>query len=119
MTNTQTNRQKFETTYSYVTLIKKHKLDEQGIWEIRGEDPNCDFGGSHHQPYLNTVEGALTDVIDHAVGLVGFWGWGAGGDIVKRSPTLRIPPNMNKKREETRKEIATLEQKIAQLKNIL
>lgn len=52
-----------------------------GIWRICGEDPNCDFGGCHSDPYLETVEGRLHDVIDYAVELPNFWGWGAGGTV--------------------------------------
>lgn len=54
---------------------------ELGVFE--GEDPNCDFGGSHYQPELGTVEGRLEDVIRYAVKLPNFYTWGAGGDIEK------------------------------------
>lgn len=63
--------------------MRKHKLEEYGIWKILGEDPNCDFGGSHHNPYLGIVEGILDDVIKYAESLPNFWQWGAGGIIEK------------------------------------
>lgn len=69
-------------------LLKKHKLDEVGTWEVRGEDSNCDIGGSHHQPLLGYFEGKLEDVIKHAVHLSGFWQWGGGGDIIKLEKQL-------------------------------
>lgn len=69
--------------YSGVELLKKHSLDEYGIWKINGEDPNCDFGGSHHSPHIATLEGTLRDVIHQAVVMPQFWQWGAGGDITK------------------------------------
>lgn len=75
------NLENFRNTYSYKELVKKHSLDEVGVWEIRGEDPNCDFGGSHYQPCLATVTGRLEEVIENAVELSSFWTWGAGGDI--------------------------------------
>lgn len=64
-------------------LLQKHALNEFGTWRIRGEDPNCDFGGAHYQPELGTVEGKLDDVIKYAVKLSGFYTWGSGGDITK------------------------------------
>lgn len=71
------------TYYSGQKLLKAHSLNETGTWRIRGEDPNCDFGGSHYQPELGTVEGRLEDVIRYAVKLPDFYTWGAGGDIEK------------------------------------
>ncbi len=76
-------REKFLDTYNGAELLKKHDLTEYGLWEVKGEDPNCDFGGSHHEPFLGHYEGALADVIDIAVQLQGFWQWGAGGKINK------------------------------------
>lgn len=73
----------FLQRYGGQRLLKKHTLDEVGLWEVRGEDPNCDMGGHHHQPLLGYFEGKLEDVIKHAVHLSGFWQWGAGGDITK------------------------------------
>lgn len=69
--------------YSGQDLLKNHTLDEEGLWEVVGEDPNCDFGGSHHQPHIGFVEGKLENVIKWAVHQNGFWQWGAGGNIKK------------------------------------
>jgi len=78
------NYDQFTTvTYSGKELLKKHSLDETGVWKVLGEDPNCDMGGSHHQPFLGIFEGKLEDVIRHAVQLKRFWQWGAGGSIQK------------------------------------
>lgn len=41
------------------------------IWQILGEDPNCDFGGSHIQPTLGYVEGEYEDVLVYAQTLKG------------------------------------------------
>ena len=71
------------TSYSGKKLLAKHSLNEVGTWRIRGEDPNCDFGGAHYQPELGTVEGRLEDVIRYAVKLPDFYTWGNGGDILK------------------------------------
>ena len=71
----------FLKTYSGERLLKEHSLDKWGNWKIEGEDPNCDFGGFHHSPHLEYVYGPLRQVIKYAVGLEGFWQWGAGGKI--------------------------------------
>lgn len=77
------SRQKFEGTHSYKDLLKDYALSENGTWEIYGEDPNCDMGGSHVEPKLETVEGKLDDVVNYGVKLKGFWQWGAGGRFKK------------------------------------
>lgn len=77
---------KFSETYGYGRLISNHSLTEEGVWDIYGEDPNCDMGGSHSQPYLGRVSGRLQDVIEFAEQLSGFWQWGAGGEIRKYNP---------------------------------
>lgn len=82
---TQQRREKFLNSYSGRELTSKHSLYETGIWKIFGEDPNCDLTGHHHMPDLGTVEGRLTDVINEAVAMSGFWQWGAGGRIEKVS----------------------------------
>lgn len=71
-------------------LLKKHSLDEEGTWEVRGEDPNCDFGGYHHMPSLGFYKGKLEDVIKVAVNLPRFWQWGAGGDIKKKEDDMIV-----------------------------
>ena len=85
-----TNYEKFKSTYSYKQLMKNHSLSEHGIWEILGDHPNCDMGGSHHQPSLEIVEGTLEKAIQYAVELSGFWQWGGGGNLVKRENKIKI-----------------------------
>lgn len=77
----ESNLERFKRTYSYKQLLNQHSLEDRGVWEIRGEDPNADWGGHHHSPYLCTVEGRLKDVIESAVDLNNFWTWGGGGNI--------------------------------------
>ena len=77
-------RERYEATDSYRKLTIKHNIqNEEGVWQIYGEDPNCDLAGYHKEPLLETVEGKLTNVIDYAVALKGFWSWGGGGRIEK------------------------------------
>ena len=79
----EVNFQNFRQSYSGRRLLDCHKLSEYGVWEIRGEDPNCDFGGHHHMPYLDTVECTLEKAIKHAITLDRWFTWGAGGEIKK------------------------------------
>lgn len=64
-------------------LLKDHPANEFGTWRILGEDPNCDLGGAHHEPELETVTGTYQNVVDYAITLRGFFQWGGGGRIVK------------------------------------
>ena len=80
----------FLKNYSGKQLLKVHKLEDVRVWDIYGEDPNCDMGGSHHQPYLATVEGSLIKAIEYAVGLTDFYQWGAGGDLKVAKQTKPI-----------------------------
>jgi len=73
------NYRRYLTTYSGKQLIPQ--LKKVGTWHVKGEDPNCDFGGPHYQPSLGYYEGKLEDVIRMAVELPKFWQWGGGGSI--------------------------------------
>lgn len=90
MSKQETNYDRFTKTYNYTSLLKKYSLEDEGMWQIFGEDPNCDFGGCHSQPNLGFAEGKLADVIEYAVDLPGFWQWGAGGDIKKMSEIKKV-----------------------------
>lgn len=99
MSNKESNYERFTKTYSYRDLIKNHTLEEEGIWQIFGEDPNCDMGGPHIQPSLGFVEGKLSDVIEYAVELPSFWQWGAGGDIKKIDSIKKVDSKTAKRRK--------------------
>jgi hypothetical protein len=71
------------SAYSGKRLLEKYSLDEFGFWKILGEDPNCDLGGSHHQPDLGVVEGTLKEALVYALKNSDFYTWGGGGDITK------------------------------------
>lgn len=81
--STQDKLEVYRSTYAYQELMKNHHLDEEGLWQVRGEDPNCDLGGHHHQPNLGVYAGKLKDILATAVIMPGFWQWGGGGSIVK------------------------------------
>jgi hypothetical protein len=51
-------------------------------WIIKGEDPNCDFGGYHYKPVLDYVECDDENVVKlYAKSLKGWETWGHGGSI--------------------------------------
>jgi hypothetical protein len=68
---------------------KSHQPTEYGVWQVKGEDPNCDYGGHHHQPSLGYFEGTFLDVCEHALTLSNFFTWGAGGDVVKAGSDIK------------------------------
>lgn len=105
----------FLATNSGKRLLDNHSLTEYGVWRIFGEDPNCDFGGSHHQPELGIVEGKLEDVIEHAVELNNFWTWGGGGSIVKQGKVLTVNAGTSAKRRRLQDEKRTLEEQLKKL----
>jgi hypothetical protein len=81
---------KYLRGYSGERLMKSHKLTDNGIWEILGEDPNCDFNGCHSQPHIAYVEGTLEKALLYAVKQPRWYSWGAGGDIKPISEKLII-----------------------------
>ena len=85
------NYLKYLDTYYGKELLKDHSLTKVGIWEIRGEDPNCDLGGSHYQPKLGIVQGKLQDVILFGANLDRFWEWGSGGNFIFIGNEKTIP----------------------------
>ena len=105
--------ERYKNTYSYKQLIQKYKLTDEGLWKVRGEDSNCDFGGSHHMPELGVFEGKLQDIIAYAVTLSGFWQWGAGGDITRVSAPIKIDANSSAKRVAAEQKIKGLEAQLA------
>lgn len=76
-----TNLEKYTKSYEYEKI--RFRLHEEGIWEVLGEDPNCDLGGGHIQPSLGFFQGKLRDVLAKAVDMDKFWQWGSGGRIRK------------------------------------
>lgn len=118
MTN-KTYEQFTKVSYSGRELLKKHTLNEQGLWKIRGEDDNADFGGSHYMPELGIVEGKLKDVINYAVGIPRFWTWGGGGDITKINTPIKITAESNAKRVAAEQKIAELKEQLKHARNEL
>jgi hypothetical protein len=117
---------RYLSTWQGNRLLEKHSLDDEGVWRVRGEDPNPDMGGHHHQPELGIFEGRLGDVIGYAVHLPNFWTWGGGGSIDRHVPkrVMKITALSVREFEEKRERIRALEaeksrieREIASIKN--
>ncbi len=64
-----------------IVHIHKYQPHIYGTWIVKGEDSNCDFSGSQHQPTLGYFEGTYMNVYEKATTLEGWETWGVGGDI--------------------------------------
>jgi hypothetical protein len=114
------NFDKYLTTWAGKHLLETHRLSDTGIWEIRGEDPNCDLAGAHYQPQLGIVEGVLEDVIMHGANLPNFWQWGSGGEFRLIGKTIpKVDANSALRRQELEDEAAELEKKLKEVKRKL
>ena len=108
-------------TYAGRELMKRHSLDDEGTWEVLGEDPNCDFGGHHHQPRLGVYTGKLRDVLEMAVEMGSFWTWGAGGNIVPLSiskvdaSTVKMRLELAERERQLKAELAKVQQALKSL----
>lgn len=122
MSNNKSNYERFANTNSYLSLLNNHRLDEPGLWQVFGEDPNCYYGGCHSRPSLGFVEGNLKDVIMYAVELPNFWQWGAGGDIEKIGNVKIVDGNTANRRKRLNEHRAYLQEEIkvidAELENL-
>lgn len=112
------NVDKFFETYGGKRLLEKHSLNDVGVWLVKGEDPNCDWGGHHHNPSLGYLSGKLSEVVTEAVEMSGFWTWGAGGEITAVNIRL-ADPSSAQRRKELLIHIEELEQKILDAKSKL
>ncbi len=109
---------------SYSGRQLANQLDEYGTWQVYGEDPNPDFGGSHHQPFIGYFEGRLRDIVQYVTEMEPrFWSWGAGGDFKKVDGVKKITPEMAEdvrvkgaERIKKEEEIKELEKKIETLR---
>ena len=102
-------------------LLRDHSANEVGTWRILGEDPNCDLGGSHHEPELETVTGTYSNVVEYALNLGGFSSWGGGGRIVKVSSTTKNIDEIvrNPRIKTLREERSRLENRLLDIKREL
>ena len=67
------------------------------VYAVYGEDPNCDLGGSHSNPYLGDVEGTFEEVLEYAAkNMKRFYSWGGGGYIKPRVNDFNEPIVLDK-----------------------
>ncbi len=93
-------------------------LDKVGIFRVRGEDLNTDFGGSRQRPELGVFRGKFEDVAAYAVELDNFWAWGSGGSI-DEIKIKEITADSSKKRKDLIDEQKLLLEKLAEIKKKL
>ncbi|AGS81048.1 hypothetical protein [Caulobacter phage Cr30] len=74
----------FLNSYCYKGLKQQgYDLQTFGIWEVRGEDSNADFGGCHHEPYLGTVQGTMSQALKWGMKQKKWFSYGSGGSLRK------------------------------------
>jgi len=95
-----------------------YKLDEYGIWEAKGEDPNADFGGLHSCPSLGFYEGTYQEVLNYAQTLKGWTCWGRGGHLNKINVT-KVDKESVEKIMALKARKVTLEQELERIKDEL
>ena len=114
MSSKISNFDRFMKTYSGTHL--KWPLDTDGVWQVFGEDPNCDMGGPHYNPDLGIYEGKLSDVIRAAVELPGFWQWGGGGDFrlvkIKSVSDISRKLELNAELKDLKKRMSEIEKEL-------
>jgi hypothetical protein len=96
---------------------EQYSNNEYGQWIIKGEDPNCDFGGYHHNPILGYAEGKYGDVLEYAKTLKGWNTWGGGGYLERFiTPKFKnIDSYFNTKRITLEKEKESLLKRIKEI----
>lgn len=110
------NLEKYLSGRSYKN--KPIPLDKVGVFRVRGEDSNADFGGSHYQPELGIFGGKFEDVAAYAVELRDFWTWGNGGSI-EEIKIKEITANSSKKRKALLDEKKVLKKKLKEIEESL
>ena len=93
-------------------------LDKVGIFRVRGEDLNTDFGGSRQRPELGVFRGKFEDVAAYAVELDNFWAWGSGGSI-EEIVIKEITSDSSKKRKALLAEQKVLKKKLKEIEESL
>lgn len=109
---------KYLETWNGKRLLEQYSLDTEGIWQVNGEDPNCDFSGHHYQPDMGVCTGKLVDVIREYVEYSNFWTWGGGGSF-RLISIKKITPETSGRTKVLKEEIVQIEARLASLKKEL
>lgn len=59
-------------------------------WLVKGADPNCDLGGSHHTPTLGIVRGTLAQALAWAKNQNQCRGWGGFEATITEYPLIDL-----------------------------
>ena len=110
------NLEKYLSGWSYKS--NPIPLDKVGIFRVKGEEPNPDFGGRDYQPELGVFRGKFEDVASYAVEISGFWQWGAGGSI-DEIKIKEITADSSKKRKALLAEQKVLKKKLKEIEESL
>ena len=110
------NLEKYLSGWSYKD--KPIPLDKVGIFRVRGEDLNTDFGGSRQRPELGVFRGKFEDVAAYAVELDNFWAWGSGGSI-EEIVIKEITADSSEKRKALLEEQKALKKKLKEIEESL
>ncbi len=99
-------------------LLADYPADQIGMWQVRGEDPNCDLGGTHHMPDLGLYEGQYIDIVELALNMPRFFSWGGGGEI-REVKSKKIGPNTVRQMKETKAELRDVNKRKEELEKRL
>ena len=110
------NLEKYLSGWSYKN--KPIPLGKVGVFLVRGEDSNAEFGGSHYQPDLGVFRGKFEDIAAYAVEIPSFWVWGSGGSI-EEIKIKEITADSSKKRKALLEEQKALKKKLKEIEESL
>lgn len=94
---------------------EKYPHNTHGIWVIKGEDPNCDMGGSHVSPTLGYARGKYIDVLSFGRMLPRWNTWSPDGGRVEAIEVMEIDGQSVPKRVELQQEKNRLEKELEEV----
>jgi hypothetical protein len=98
---------------------KKPTVSTQGIWEVRGADPNCDLSGSHYTPLIGYFDGSFQDVYDLACTKPSAYGWGGLEATITLLNVVKVDDKTVERQKELAAEKVHLEARLKELKSLL
>lgn len=105
--------------YAYKFGGSLPKLDTYAVWEVRGADPNCDLGGSHHTPLIGYYEGKFEDVFNLAKTKSSCYGWGGFEAEFQPIEAVKVDSDSVKKQNKLLKEKEDIEKRLKEISTLL
>lgn len=90
-----------------------------GIWEVRGADPNCDFGGSHYTPLIGHYEGTFEDVYNLALTKPSTRGWGGFEAEIKLIQVVKVDSESVFRQKKLLEEKSQLEARLKDIEKLV